>query len=262
MYPKEIEKKLKKIFKLFTDKLLKKHKEMLGEAGRVKLSNKDKKEFLEKIKKLALEQANQTFDSWKTLSKEELARSDLTGAKKWIRKNYLLLEKIEKIIPEQLLKNREKEVIKTYNILNKSVGYRFNKLEIGKIGKGDLKKLIHEVKKIPNPNLKIKMMLEDLEKGIVPDQKSLSGLKEWINRRNELWARNETGNLQAANLKDLWIENDIEEYIWCSMHDGRTRESHLERNGKKYKVSDGLLPGEDYGCRCWAEPITSKGRKK
>lgn len=141
MYPKEIEKKLKKTFKFYTDKLLKKHKEMLGEAGRVKLSNKDKKEFLEKIKKLAIEQANQTFDSWKTLSKEEVARSDLTGAKKWIRKNYLLLEKLEKIIPEQLLKNRENEVIKTYNILNKSVGYRFNKLEIGKIGKGDLKNL-------------------------------------------------------------------------------------------------------------------------
>ena len=76
MYPKEIEKKLKKVFKFYTDKLLKKYKEKLGEEGWVKLSNKDKKEFLEKIKKLALEQADQTFDSWKTLSKEELARSD------------------------------------------------------------------------------------------------------------------------------------------------------------------------------------------
>ena len=81
MYPKEIEKKLRKIFKFYTDKLLKKYKEKLGEEEQVKFSNKDKKEFLEKIKKVVIEQANQTFDSWKTLSKEELARSDLTGAK-------------------------------------------------------------------------------------------------------------------------------------------------------------------------------------
>lgn len=70
---------------------------------------------------------------------------------------------------------------------------------------------------------------------MLPDKEELKGLRQWVSRRNELWARNEAGNLQAMNLKDLWIENDIDEYIWRSKKDGRIRESHLEKDGKILK---------------------------
>lgn len=263
-YPIETERKLRKVFSFFTEKLLKKYREKLKEGLKaLTLSKKDKKEFLYELKEIAIESGNKMFSEWKTLTKEELKREDLTGSKKWIRENYLLFEKLEKIIPEKLLEEREKQVIKTFNTLNKSIDFRLEKLEAGKIGKTDLKKIISQVRKIPNRSAEIDRLVDDLEKGFVPSQDDVKKLRQWVSRRNELWARNQTGNLQAMNLKDLWADNQIDEYIWRAKKDGRTRESHLEKDGKIFKISDGgLLPGEDYGCRCWAEPVMKKSRRK
>lgn len=129
-YPIGIERKLRKIFGVFTDKLLKKYRKKLNENMEIlTLSKEDKKAFLYELKSIAIENGNKMFSEWKTLTKEELKREDLTGSKKWIRTNYLLFEKLEKIIPKKLLEEREKEVIKIFNIFNESVDYRFQKLE-------------------------------------------------------------------------------------------------------------------------------------
>lgn len=44
-------------------------------------------------------------------------------------------------------------------------------------------------------------------------------------------------------------------YIWRGKLDERERLKHLRWEGKRIAVdSDHVFPGEEYGCRCWAEP--------
>lgn len=46
-------------------------------------------------------------------------------------------------------------------------------------------------------------------------------------------------------------------YIWRTRRDGKVRSSHAEREGQVFSWDDppeGGHPGEDYGCRCTAEP--------
>ncbi|MBI5426784.1 MAG: hypothetical protein HZA02_00725 [Nitrospinae bacterium] len=46
-------------------------------------------------------------------------------------------------------------------------------------------------------------------------------------------------------------------YIWRTRRDSQVRSEHAEREGKVFDWNNppkGGNPGEDYGCRCWAEP--------
>lgn len=59
----------------------------------------------------------------------------------------------------------------------------------------------------------------------------------------------------------------VTEYIWETSKDERVRDSHREKQGKKFKwnnpPSDTGHPGEDINCRCWASPVfesTVEGR--
>ena len=48
-------------------------------------------------------------------------------------------------------------------------------------------------------------------------------------------------------------------YIWRTRGDGKVRSRHAKFNGKVFSWNNppesGYHPGEDYGCRCWAEPF-------
>ena len=51
---------------------------------------------------------------------------------------------------------------------------------------------------------------------------------------------------------------EINEYIWRSIGDSRTRSSHAARGGRHFSLDnapDGGHPGQDYNCRCYAEPV-------
>lgn len=48
------------------------------------------------------------------------------------------------------------------------------------------------------------------------------------------------------------------QYIWQTVGDEKVRGIHRIRDGRQYSWDDppeGGHPGEDFGCRCWAEPI-------
>ena len=99
----------------------------------------------------------------------------------------------------------------------------------------------------------IKDIVKSIENGTYTNN-DIDKLQKWLNNRNENLARNETGNLYAQECKDLMIENGIEHFVWHTMKDDRVRESHAEREGLVFSIND-ELPGEDFNCRCWAEPI-------
>jgi len=53
----------------------------------------------------------------------------------------------------------------------------------------------------------------------------------------------------------------IDSYVWRTMEDERVRETHDAVDGQTFPWSappeetDNNHPGEDYQCRCWAEPV-------
>jgi SPP1 gp7 family putative phage head morphogenesis protein len=50
-----------------------------------------------------------------------------------------------------------------------------------------------------------------------------------------------------------------EYYIWRTKEDEDVRWQHAVRNGQIFRWDGApLLPGSEYGCRCWAEPVDIK----
>ena len=45
-------------------------------------------------------------------------------------------------------------------------------------------------------------------------------------------------------------------YIWHTQGDDKVRSSHADLEGTIHSVDEGIFPGEDYNCRCWAEEIS------
>lgn len=50
----------------------------------------------------------------------------------------------------------------------------------------------------------------------------------------------------------------VQSYIWRTVGDARVRDTHASNNGKEFSWREGwegLHPGDDYNCRCFAEPL-------
>ena len=61
----------------------------------------------------------------------------------------------------------------------------------------------------------------------------------------------------SSILADDMNENPEDYYIWRTEKDDRVRGKHAEREGKIFNwhiPPEGGHPGEEYNCRCWAEP--------
>ncbi|MGL5049408.1 MAG: minor capsid protein [Fusobacteriaceae bacterium] len=87
----------------------------------------------------------------------------------------------------------------------------------------------------------------------------LQGLKDWFMRRNELWARNEAGNLYSMQSEELAVIMGIEKFKWITENDSRVRKSHQSNNGKIFDFYGvEFLPGQEPLCRCHLEPIKNK----
>ena len=68
----------------------------------------------------------------------------------------------------------------------------------------------------------------------------------------------------GAILADDIKENPHNYYIWRTKGDDKVRSKHAEREGKifnKHIPPEGGNPGEDYNCRCWAEPYDEQEYK-
>lgn len=61
----------------------------------------------------------------------------------------------------------------------------------------------------------------------------------------------------GLSLKAIAAENPTTHYIWRTRGDGKVRPSHAANEGKIFAWDNPPptgYPGEDYNCRCWAEP--------
>jgi SPP1 gp7 family putative phage head morphogenesis protein len=93
--------------------------------------------------------------------------------------------------------------------------------------------------------------------------KQLADLTSVSQNRAEFWARDQAGKAMADLTKTRQTEAGILGYIWRTNRDGSVRDNHAEHEGKYFTWKEGAPgltapgarhPGEDYQCRCWAEP--------
>ena len=76
--------------------------------------------------------------------------------------------------------------------------------------------------------------------------------------RAKLIARDQVGKLQGELNRVRQKEVGVHEYIWRTSQDERVRDSHAALDGQKFSWNQPPSvghPGEDYQCRCYAEPV-------
>jgi SPP1 gp7 family putative phage head morphogenesis protein len=79
--------------------------------------------------------------------------------------------------------------------------------------------------------------------------------------RAKLIARDQVAKLNGALTQQRQRDIGVEGYIWRTVGDERVRETHEEVDGQYFSwdnppaETDDNHPGEDYQCRCWAEPV-------
>lgn len=67
------------------------------------------------------------------------------------------------------------------------------------------------------------------------------------------------GDHTIAALNLAMAEAPDGQYVWRSVGDGRVRGAHAALDGQQRQWSDSPDPGEDFNCRCWADPVSAAG---
>jgi SPP1 gp7 family putative phage head morphogenesis protein len=79
--------------------------------------------------------------------------------------------------------------------------------------------------------------------------------------RAKLIARDQVAKLNGQLTQQRQRDIGVEGYIWRTVGDERVRDTHEEVDGQYFSwdnppsETDDNHPGEDYQCRCWAEPV-------
>lgn len=249
MFPLAQENRLRIIFQFYTKKRVGRARKSIsnGQLPLFELTDEEKRNIIKDLTKVAIDVNLSTFESWRTLTDEDLKRTDLTGAKYWIKKNYDLFNNTT-VTADKLMDIRQQRIIDTIKNYNRNLDV----LKNGEVPKSTLNALKQDIAN-NRASQEIKDIVKSIENGTYT-QNDINNLQKWLTKRNENLARNETGNLYAQECKDLMIENGIEYFVWHTMKDDRVRPEHAEREGLVFSIND-ELPGEDFNCRCWAEPI-------
>lgn len=87
----------------------------------------------------------------------------------------------------------------------------------------------------------------------IPDAAGVSRRKAKMIARDQVAKL--TGQLNMMRQQELGLGK----YIWRTQRDERVRSSHAQHEGEVYSwdnpPADTGHPGQDYQCRCWAEPV-------
>jgi SPP1 gp7 family putative phage head morphogenesis protein len=77
--------------------------------------------------------------------------------------------------------------------------------------------------------------------------------------RAKLIARDQVAKLNGQLTMERQIDMGVDSYIWRTVGDERVRETHVDNEDQTFTWDNPPVetghPGEDYQCRCWAEPV-------
>lgn len=118
------------------------------------------------------------------------------------------------------------------------------------------------IKSLPKQYLdQVEVMVTNAFAAGTPVRRFTKDLRKRFNiseNRARLIARDQVGKLSGQLTMLRQTEAGITHYIWRTMRDERVRKSHAEKEGKTFAWSNPPSgtghPGEDYQCRCHAEP--------
>jgi len=111
------------------------------------------------------------------------------------------------------------------------------------------------------------MVEENLARGGRTDllAKKLQAEFGFAQRKAEFLADHETGLLVSKYRQHRYESLGVQEYIWSTSNDERVRPDHKALNGRRFSFMNPPIvdratgrrgnPGEDYRCRCVAQPI-------
>lgn len=248
MFPKNLEAKLRTTIQFYTNLKMKRAKKSIdnGQIPLFEMSEKEKIKCLKELVRIAFEINKEAIKSMEEVLNVKEVKERIN--KKWVTSLFGIIdndtsfEKLQKIRLDRVEEMARK--------------WKLNVFDNGKLNNTKLKTLKDNIYLYRN-NKEVREIISDFESGKF-SREDIKKLDDYLKRRNENIARNETGNLYSQEVKDLMIENDLEYYIWRTVGDDRVREEHAEREGLKFSIYDSPLPGEDFNCRCWAEPIKNK----
>ncbi len=101
-----------------------------------------------------------------------------------------------------------------------------------------------------------KLIANCLDMGLLPEAKSLQQADTEL---LALWRE-----IKQHLSNEEQQQEGYTHYIWHTQGDGKVRESHAVNNGKVFAWDNPPEvghPGEDYNCRCWAEPYAPEVRE-
>jgi SPP1 gp7 family putative phage head morphogenesis protein len=77
--------------------------------------------------------------------------------------------------------------------------------------------------------------------------------------RAKLIARDQTAKLNGLLTQERQTDIGVESYVWRTVGDERVRDTHADNEDQTFSWDNPPVetghPGEDYQCRCWAEPV-------
>lgn len=97
----------------------------------------------------------------------------------------------------------------------------------------------------------------------IPDQAIFDALKNF-QRDHGL---NPTGSAKPKDDTIEHVNKEIEKepegsYIWRTVEDGKVRPAHAQYNRTMRDWNDSPDPGDDFNCRCWAEPLSNRASER
>jgi SPP1 gp7 family putative phage head morphogenesis protein len=100
---------------------------------------------------------------------------------------------------------------------------------------------------------------KDVRKYLNPNAKDSLGRSQNVVYKAQFIARDQVAKLNSQISQSRQSELGIKRYVWRTSGDERVRDSHKKKEGKIYRWSDPPEdtghPGEDFQCRCTAEPV-------
>jgi SPP1 gp7 family putative phage head morphogenesis protein len=181
-------------------------------------------------------------------------------------------KRIEELVRDILTKVNERNRAELYSKVEKRIGLSTKELTNTEGLTADINALILETKTWVKKSLddtlaeytanSLRAMTQGQSLEEVMQQ--FDGLVEKRKNHAKFTARNQIHNFNSIVTKIRAQNIGVEEAIWRTSEDERVRPCHQARNGKIFKLSEGLysscdglslLPGVDYQCRCDYELI-------
>lgn len=217
-----------------------------------KMLNEKVESLVEDLVKSTVDFAYFSQEKWKEVLGESIPSPlNQDDTEKWLLQNLVYYKETPSRAVEKLGKIRYNRIEKFTSELNSKFNLRLDR--------SNLSDLNYIKTQLQNTNFDFKewdTLRTDIKNLDKFSKEDIENLKKWFYRRNELWARNESGNLYAMQSEELSILTGIEKFRWVTEKDNRVRPTHLALDGKVLEFDKApFLPGQEPLCRCHLVPI-------